>query len=168
MKEEVFEEILRCIKLPLGKLLKDGSTYLITSKEFIKIGTKQIEELGNFDKFLVITNGQQIVVGGILFYGSVDIQAITFPEFRGKHFMSAIHKNGILKSECYPNKKVTISKHTIKSFDDFCMKHYMLSCAGLKVSNLIELHKYFNIFKECERFKGFQQDRLEQFVERFS
>lgn len=168
MKEEVFEKILQCVKLPLGELLSDGSTYRITSKEFNKIATKQIEELHNFDKFLVLTNGQQVVVGGILFYESEDIQAIIFPKYKGKHFMSAIHKNGILKSECYPNQKVTISKHTIESFDDFCMKHYLLSCAGLKISNLIDIHKYFNMFKKCEKFKGFQQDSLEEFVERFS
>lgn len=168
MKDEVFEEILRCVKLPLGELLQDGSTYRITSKDFNKFDTKHIKELCDFDKFLVLTNGQLIVVGGILFYGSVDIQATIFLEYRGKHFMSSIHKNGILKSECYPNQKVTISKHTIESFDDFCMKHYLLSCAELKVSNLTEIHKYFNIFKECEKFEGFQQDNLEEFIERFS
>lgn len=168
MKEEVFEEILRCIKLPLGELLEDDSTYRITSKYFNKITTKHIKELDEFDKFLVLTNGELVVVGGILFYGSVDIQATIFPEYRCRHFMSAIHKNGILKSECYPDQKVTISKYTITSFDDFCMKHYLLSCAGLKVSNLMDIHKYFNMFKECERFKGFQQDSLEQFVGRYS
>ena len=168
MKEEVFEEILRCFKLPLGELLGDGSTYRITSKEFNRIATNQIKELRDFDKFLGLTNGQQIVVGGILFYGSTDIQVAIFPEYRGKHFMSDVHKNGILKSECYPNQKVTISKNTIESFDDFCMKHYLLSCANLSVSNLTEIHKHFNMFKECNKFKGFQQDSLDEFLERFS
>ena len=74
--------------------------------------------------------------------------------------MSAIHKNGILKSECYLNQKVTISKNSIESFADFCMKHYLLSCAKLTVSNLAEIHKYFNIFKECEKFEGFQKALL--------
>lgn len=168
MKEEVFEEILQCIELPLGELLSDGCTYRITSKEFNKIATKHIDELRQFNKFLVLTNGQQVVVGGILFYGSENIQATIFPEYRGKHFMSNIHKNGILISECYPNQEVTLSKYSIKSFNDFCMKHYLLSCAGLKVSNLPEIHKYFNIFKPCEKFKGFQRNSLEEFEKRFS
>lgn len=168
MKEEVFEEILQCIELPLGELLQDGTTYRVTSKDFNKIFTQHIKELSEFDKFLVLTNGQQIVVGGILFYGSTDIQAIIFNKYRGKHFMSSIHKNGILKAECYPNQKVAISKHAIKSFDDFCMKYYLLSCAGLKVSNLAEIHKYFNMFKECGKYEGFQKDSLEEFAERFS
>ena len=30
------------------------------------------------------------------------------------------------------------------------------------------LHKHFNMFKECKKFKGFQQDSLDEFLERIS
>lgn len=150
MKEEVFEEILHCIDLPLGTLLMDGTTYRVEHNDFKLINTSHIKELNNFDKFLVLTY-KNTVVGGILFYGSIDIQAIVFPEYQDMHFMSTIHKNSILKSECYPNQKVSVSKNTIKSFDDFLMKHYLLSCAGLSISNLSEIHKYFCMFKPCDK-----------------
>lgn len=168
MKEEVFEEILRCVQLPLGELLCDNSTYRLTANDFCKIKTKHRKELSSFEKFLVITHNQEFVVGGILFYGAADIQATIFPEYRGMHFMSEIHKNGILKSQCYPNQKVNISKYTLDSFDDFLMKHYLLACAGLKISNLAEIHKYFNMFKPCEKLYEFQKYNLEEFLEKFS
>lgn len=168
MKEEVFEEILHGVQLPSGVLLSDNSTYRITSNDFCNIKSKHRKELSNCEKILVITHNQEFVVGGILFYGAMDIQATIFPEYRGMHFMSEIHKNGILKSECYPNQKVTISKNTINSFDDFQMKHYLLSCASLKISNLSEIHRYFNMFKPCQRLNGFQEYSLEEFLEKFS
>ena len=167
MKEEVFEEILRCVHLPLGELLCDNSTYRISADDFCNIKTKHIDELNNFDKFLVLSKEQE-VVGGVLFYGATDIQATIFPEYRGMHFMSEIHKNGILKSECYPNQKVNVSKYTLNSFGDFLMKHYLLSCADLKISNLAEIHKYFNMFKPCEKLYEFQKYSLEEFLEKFS
>ena len=168
MTQEVFEEILHCIELPLGKLLSDRSTYRITSEDFDNIKTEYIEELRNFDKFLVLTDKREVVVGGVLFYGSADIQEIIFPEFRGKHFMSAIHKNGILKAECYPKQKVTLEIGAITSFDDFLMKQYLASCLGITVSNLAEIHKYFNYFRECDKFRGFQELSREEFLQRFS
>ena len=53
MKEEVFEEILRCVQLPLGELLCDNSTYRLTANDFCKIKTKHRKELSSFEKFLV-------------------------------------------------------------------------------------------------------------------
>lgn len=167
MKEEVFEEILRSVTLPLGELLKDGATYRVTSKDFQKIKTRHKNELESFDKFLVITYNQQ-VAGGILFYGDTDIQAITFPEYRGQHIMSAIHKNGVLQSECYPNQRTSVSKKAIKSFDDFLMKHYLLSNAGIEISNLSEIYKYLSIFKNSNRFSALQKYSEETFIEEFS
>lgn len=168
MKQEVFEEILRCVELPLGKLLSDGTTYLVVADDFAKIKTNHLDELRNFDKFLVVTANRELVVGGVLFYGSADIQEIIFSEFRGKHFMSAIHKNEVLKAECYPDQKVTIEKHAILSYDDFLMKHYLASCIGVPVSNLAEIHKYFNIFKKCDKYRGFQELSREEFEQKFS
>ena len=168
MRQEVFEEILRSVRLPLGKLLSDGTTYRIVSADFAKINTKHLDELQNYEKFLVLTDHRETVVGGVLFYGSADIQEIIFPEFRGKHFMSRIHKNGVLKSECYQDQKVALDIHAINSFDDFLIKHYLTSCIGLTASNLANIHKHFNMFKECDKYRGFQECSKEEFLQKYS
>jgi len=167
MKEEVFVEILRCVKPPIGTLLADGNTYRVEHDDFICINTIHHKELESFEKFLVLTNNNS-VVGGVLFYGNVDIQAKVFPEYKGMHFMSSIHKNGILTSECYEKQKVTIDTHHIESFDDFCMKHYLLSCAGLKISNLDKIYKYLCIFQRNDDFNEMQKFDEKTFVEKFS
>ena len=135
MTDETFEKLLRKIKLPLGDLLSDKSTYRLVSKDFKELKCF-IKALSSFEKMLVLTHEQK-VVGGVLFYNSVDIHAFVLPEYRGKHFMSKIHKNGILKAELYPEQQVTVNISDIESFDDFVMKHYLISRIGLKVSNLI-------------------------------
>lgn len=168
MKDYIFEDILRSITLPIGVLLNDESTYRITKDDFPLIQTGYSHEFNGLDKFLVVTNGVGIVVGGVLFYDERDIQATVFPEYRGKHFMSAIFKNGILKSECYPNQKVTITKKAITSFDDFLMKHHLASCAGLQITNLSEIHKWFNAFSPCQKYRGFQQCSEDEFLITFS
>lgn len=168
MKEEVFEEILRAISLPVGEPLQDGNTYRVTNKDFHCIKTSHKDELVSFEKFLVLTCNREYVVGGILFYGPVDMQAIVFPEHRGKHFMSEIHKNGVLKQEIYPEQRATVSKKEIKSFDDFCMKHYLLSCIGVKISNLPEIYDYYQNFKTCDRFRGLQEPSKDMFISTYS
>ena len=167
MREEAFEEILRKVKLPLGELLYDGSTYRVASDDFHKIRTRHKKELNFFDKFLILTYDQKIA-GGVLFYGAVDIQLIIFPEYRHKHIMSAICKNGILKSECYPNQKATISTKTIESFDDFLMKHYLLSNAQIQISNLSELFRHFNYFKYSDNYEEIEKYSEESFLRKFS
>jgi hypothetical protein len=96
------------------------------------------------------------------------MQAIVFPEHRGKHFMSEIHKNGVLKQEIYPEQRATVSKKEIKSFDDFCMKHYLLSCIGVKISNLPEIYDYYQNFKTCDRFRGLQEPSKDMFISTYS
>ena len=167
MREEVFEKILRKVKLPLGELLCDGSTYRVTSDDFHKIRTKHKKELDFFDKFLVVTCAQN-VAGGVLFYGAVDIQLIIFPEYRKSRIMSEICKNGILKSECYSNQKATISTQTIKSFDDFLMKHYLLSNAGIEVSNLSKLYDHFKYFRYSDNYGEIGKYTKESFIREFS
>lgn len=167
MREEVFEEILRKTKLPLGELLDDGSTYRVTSDDFHKIRTKHKKELNFFDKFLIVTHDQKIA-GGVLFYGAVDIQLITFPEYRKKHIMSEICKNGILKAECYPKQRATISTKTIKSFDDFLMKRYLLSNAGITISNLPEIYRHFSYFKYSDNYEEIEKYSEESFSREFS
>lgn len=167
MREEVFEEILRKIRLPLGELLNDGSTYRVTSADFCEIKTRHKKELNSFDKFLVVTYNQK-VAGGVLFYGAEDVQLIIFSEYRKKHIMSEICKNGILKAECYPNQKATISTKTIASFEDFLMKHYLLSIAGIKISNLDKLFDHFNYFKYSDNYEEIEKYSRESFLRKFS
>lgn len=168
MRDEVFQEILSVIDLPIGELLNDGSTYRVTTKDFHKINTVHMKELSSFEKFLVLTHNREFIVGGILFYDYVNIQALVFPQYRGQHYMSNIHKNGILKSECYPNQIVTVERDSIESFADFKKKHYLLSCVGLKISNLDEIHRYFTYFARCEKYGGFHKYSKEEFIEKFS
>ena len=167
MREEVFEEILRKVRLPIGELLLDGNTYCVKSDDFSKIKTRHRNELNSFDKFLVATYDQK-VAGGVLFYGDVDIQLIIFPEYRQKHIMSEICKNGILKSECYHNQKATISTQTIKSFDDFLMKHYLLTNAGIEISNLSKLFDHFKYFKYSDNYGEIEKYSRESFIRTFS
>lgn len=168
MQAHVFDELLRHVKIPLGALLCDGKTYRISSDGFKQLHPKYLSELVDVDKFLVLTNGHGIVVGGVLFYGSSDIQVTIFEEYRGMHYMGAIHKNGILKSECHPNQCITIAKYEIKSFDDFLMKHYLASLIGLKITNLAEIHRYMNMFKPCDKYRGFQELSKEDFIRKYS
>ena len=167
MTEDTFEEILRKVKLPLGELLYDGSTYRVTSGDFCKIKTRHKNELNFFDKFLIVTHNQ-LIAGGVLFYGAVDIQLYVFPEYRQKHIMSEICKNGILKAECYPNQKATISTKAIKSFDDFLIKHYLLSNVGIEISNLPKLFEHFKYFKYSDNYQEIEKYSKESFLREFS
>lgn len=168
MQAHVFDELLQHVNLSLGVLLCDGKTYRISSDDFKQLHPKYLSELVDIDKFLVLTNGHGIVVGGALFYGSSDIQITIFEEYRGMHYMSAIHKNGILESECHPNQCITIAKYEIKSFDDFLMKHYLASLIGLKITNLAEIHRHMNMFKPCDKYRGFQELSKEDFIRKYS
>lgn len=167
MTEEAFEEVLRKVKLPLGELLYDGSTYRVASVDFCKIRTRHKKEIKFFDKFLVVTYNKK-VAGGVLFYGDRDIQLIIFPEYRKNHIMSEICKNGILKSERYPNQKATISTKTIKSFNDFVMKHYLLSSAGIEISNLPDIYKHFSYFRYSDNYEEIEKYSVESFLQKFS
>ncbi len=166
MTDETFEKLLRKIKLPLGDLLSDKSTYRLVSKDFKEL-KGFIKALSSFEKMLVLTHEQK-VVGGVLFYNSVDIHAFVLPEYRGKHFMSKIHKNGILKAELYPEQQVTVNISDIESFDDFVMKHYLISRIGLKVSNLMEIYNYFSKYNFDEEYCGFNKFSENEFIEKFS
>jgi hypothetical protein len=168
MKEETFEEILRCIHLPLGELLGDNTTYRVTHKDFKKIKTQHSKELDSFEKFLVLTSDGNTIVGGIMFYGYTDIHAITFQEYRDRHYMSEVFKNGILESECYDEQEVSLSTDAINNYDDFLKKHYLVSCVKLKIKNLPEIHEHFNIFAPCDEYKGFQEISLDEFIKQFS
>lgn len=97
-------------------------------------------DLDAFEKILVLSDGESHVVGGVLFYGSYDIQVTTLPRHRGCGYMSAIHKNVILASECYDNQQVSIVATELKCMDDFLIRHHMLKMAGLIANNLPEVY----------------------------
>lgn len=171
MQEETFENILRSIVLPMGELLNDERTYRVTSDDFEQINKQYRKELEHFEKFLVLTSDGETIVGGVLFYGSYDIQEIIFKEFRGQHFMSSIHKNGILADELYEDQRATIVTNAIESFDDFKMKHYLASCIGLRISNLEEIYKHLSFWGSYDTNIEFAEIRKydeKSFIRQFS
>ena len=127
--------MLKHLPLPLGTVLKDGTTYRITEKDFPALDERSRAALRIFEKMLALTDGKGHVVGGILFYGRYDLQAWIFPEYRGKGYMSAIHKNGILAAELRKKQQVTIDPDALESLEDLEMKLHLLSLIGLKPAN---------------------------------
>ena len=99
---------------------------------------------------LVLSDGNYHVVGGVLFYGSVDIQVTTLPKFRRQGYMSKIHRNGILASECYPNQKVSVAERELRSMDDFLVRDHMLRMAGLRAKNLPDVYKWLKMFRQVD------------------
>lgn len=134
MTEDVFDKVLRDIELPIGQLLEDGKTYLIEGDVLRNIPGHQ-KDLKAFDRCLVLSDGDGRVVGGVLFYGSYDLQAQMLPEYKGRGYMSAIHRNGILEKCLYPNQRVTICMEMSDSAEDALMKRHLLSLIGLTEAN---------------------------------
>lgn len=159
MRNEDFLDFLRCIKLPRGTLLGDGTTYRLCKSDFP--ARKFRKELDSFEKILVLSDGYEHVVGGVLFYGNVDIQVTILPKYRGRGYMSAIHRNGILESECYPEQKVSIEVGELRSLDDFLVRDHMLRMAGLRAKNLPEIYGWLKMLRQVECSE-------EEFVKRYS
>lgn len=82
--------------------------------------------------------------------------------------MSKIHNNGILKAELHPKQKVSLNINDIESFNDFVMKHYLISKIGLKIANLNEIHNCFSKYKSNEDYCGFNNFSEDEFIEKFS
>ena len=164
MREVEFEEVLRSVKLPMGTLLKDGTTYRITPDFYS--GLPHAKDLSqHFKKFLVLSDGCFNVVGGVLPYWEFnDIQVTVFEEYRDQGYMSAIHKNGILRSELPRGQHVSLVTKEIRSMDDFLKRHYLLKNAGIPISNLPEV--YQNLHFWC-RDGSFNYDE-ETFINTFT
>lgn len=144
MTEEFFEDVLRSINLPYGELLNDGKTYLVLKKNHPEVFIGEIS--GSFEKFLVLSDGNLHVVGGVAFYGNWDIQMQVFDEYQGCGYLSAICHNGILKRECYKNQQATISVEKLDNFDDFKKRYHLLGLIGAKVRNLSEVWQTLETF----------------------
>lgn len=141
MTEEAFEYVMKNVKLPVGKLLADKKTYRLCWKDFEKLDDLSQYYLRNFEKLLILSDGHGVPVGGVLFYGSSDIQAEILPPYRGQGYMSAIHKNGVLKKELYPHQRVSIYSGALESLADLKAKCRLLQMIGLQPSNANELVK---------------------------
>ncbi len=159
MTNDTFLEILRYIRLPCGTLLHDGTTYRLEKQDFPP--RKFRVELDAFEKMLVLSDGNYHVVGGVLFYGSIDIQVTVLPRYRSRGYMSAIHKNGILAAECYPDQQVSIAERELRSMEDFLLRDHMLKMAGLKVKNLPKVYSWLRMLKQVECSE-------EEFIQEFS
>lgn len=144
MRNDDFMFFLKSLKPPCGVLLCDGTTYRLEKKDFLH--GKLRKELDAFEKILVLSDGNYHVVGGVLFYGDVDIQATVLPRFRGRGYMSAIHKNGIMKSECYPEQRVSIVPEELECMNDFLLRDHLLRLIGLRAKNLGEVYKHLSFF----------------------
>lgn len=160
MTNERFMEILRYIRLPRGTLLNDGTTYRLEKDDFPPRKFKK--ELEGFEKILVLSDGNGRVVGGVLFYDNVDIHVTTLPKYWSHGYMSAIHKNGILAEECYPNQKVSIVCKELESIEDFLLRNHMLKMAGLRAKNLLEVYERLNFINQVD---GYDE---ESFLREFS
>ena len=142
MTDDDFDYVLRHVQLPMGELLSDGRTYRVTEPDFVHLDDPSRDALMNFEKMLVLSDGNGHVAGGVLFYGRFDLQAQMLRPYKGKGYMSAIHHNGILKAELYPRQEVSISELGIASVADFNKKCYLLSLIGLKARNEDSLRKH--------------------------
>ena len=162
MKEETFENILRYIRLPIGVQLYDRCTYRVEKQDFFKL--HHFNELDSFDKFLVLSDGNLHVVGGVLFYGATDLQVTVFKKYRGKGYMSAIHDNGILRSECYEGQRASVAVDNIRTMDDFLLRWYLLQKIGVPVKNLSDVYRHL-VFWDKKNISNFTE---ESFVEAFS
>ena len=120
--------------------------YRLTGDDFGKPDERSAYALRTFEKMLVLSDGCGNVVGGILFYGKWDLQAMVFPEYRGRGFMSAIHRNGVLKAELDPDQRVTIDMGAVESREDLEKKLHLLGLVGLKPENGDRVEEYVRLF----------------------
>ena len=99
-------------------------------------------DIKDFKKILILSDGKNNVVGGVLFYWSIDIQVTTLPEHRGQGHMLAIHTIGVLKKEFYEGQQASIAIEEIDSFDAFLLRYRMLSIVGIIPKNLDEIYRH--------------------------
>ena len=132
-------------------LLEDNKTYLIDEDTWNDKLSSIIDNLYEGHKALILTDGCGNVVGGVLFYGMYDMQAQVFPEYKGKGYMSEIHKNGILNDNLYNNQKCSIELAVVESQEDLDMKLHLLSYIDAKISNLQTLTRWYDTSKLSDR-----------------
>lgn len=132
-------------------LLRDNSTYLLHEDVFDRVKPSFMKDYEGH-RILILTD-QDIVVGGILFYGNYDMQVEMFPEFQGCGFMSEVHQNGIINSNLYNHQRISIDIDMIKDQDDLDMKLYLLSYLDVKIRNIKDISKWFSTSKVSKKNK---------------
>ena len=78
-------------------------------------------------------------------YETIELVPIIVVKSNGtrERFSTTKVKNGILKAELHPKQKVSLNINDIESFNDFVMKHYLISKIGLKVSKVGKIQKFY-------------------------
>lgn len=143
MSNDDFMDFLRVVPLPYGRQLGDNTTFLLT-KAKTWAWHKKWPELKDFNRVLVLSDGKNTVVGGVLFYDNVDIQVTILPEYREKGYMSAICKNGILKDAFFEGQKASIVCNELWCFDDFLLRFHLMELIGLTPKNLEEIFAHLS------------------------
>lgn len=138
MTEFDFALILRHIAAPEGSVMSDGTSYFFSEEQTLNV-IKAMGCDGELSRLLVLTNNGCTVVGGVGFYGDYDFQEYIFPEYRRQGYMSAVCKNGILKSVLYPKQRVTLVSSALCCVDDVDSKLHLLDLLGLVPANLDEV-----------------------------
>jgi hypothetical protein len=162
MTYEEVEGLLRTINPTEYELLEDCSTYRV-SEQKTDLLTKRPKNAGIWPtKMLILTDGKEHAIGIVIFWGNADILIQMLPEYCGKGYMSAIHKNGILRSECYENQHVKIDKDYVTSMDDLRKKCHLLRLAGLKPDNLDEIYDYMCWFTDFPGMTGIDKEHFFQ------
>ena len=146
MTEDDFKLFLKNVKISSGELLCDQTTYKFYTNDLPK--NRFTNQLPENTKVLVLTDGNFNVVGGILFYRAKDIQVYIFPNHRRKGYMRAVHANGILRNELYPEQQVSLHKWNIRTLEDFLCRQHLLSLIGLIPNNLSEIYKWLILRKQ--------------------
>ena len=107
------------------------------SRELIKNYAYLVNSHCDYDKSdyeIIILTDYDTKVGGILRYGTVDVQFIIFDEFRNKHYLSNFLKTGIMQ-KIWLNNEITICVDTIENYNDYKKKIYLVELTGYKFSN---------------------------------
>lgn len=147
MTDRVYEKALRTIKLPVGILLEDGTSYLLEGDDIHQCKALPYKEFKDFDRFIVLSDGNGNVVGGLLFYGSYDIQAFVLEEYRGQGYLSSVCKNGVLTNLLYNEQQASITESFLESKEDLEMKEYLLSLIGITPKNKESLETYKRLLR---------------------
>ncbi len=161
MMEEELSLFLNNVTLPFGELLSDGKTFRISEELTAKITRKPKNAFIWPSKMLILSDGHNKAVGGLVFFGNMDIMALMLPQYVGCGYMSEVCKNGIIKSELYEDQHVGIDTGCLNSFDDFKMKIHLLNDIGIVPKNLVKLYEYMHLFfPECANYtlEGFLQE----------
>ena len=159
MTNEGFRVVLSNIKLPCGKLLDDGTTYflewddvpIVYSPTNMVRGNKPVNLLEGCP-LLVLSDGNNNVVGGVVIWGHDDIQIYVLDEYQGRGYASAIHKNGVLKNHLYPDQRISIAIDALSGLEDLNKKLHMLEYLDICPSNVIDLLDYAKTCNENYKF----------------